>query len=368
MSKPVSMVELFYDLVFVYMISKATGLIHHLNHGVVDPYALMVFTFVVIVFINSWMVQSVFVNRFGESSWTDIGFMFVDMMIVLYMSNSFSSNLNANLRPFFIAAGLLSLTLCLQYLIVLWRTNDRDDRAIARIFAAILGVRTIVLLSAGWLPPSIGIVSATVGVVISWVAPAFTGRYTRKHPIIFAHLLERLTELSIVMFGETIVGIAGYFTRDTFSVVSVLVFVVVASLFFAYITVFDHFVDEQRVGETGNLLIYLHYPIIFGISMITVSLKFITEREANAVFAVSFLYIGVFLLYFGLWLARYYQQVQFRQNEQGYWLVCVILVIGYCLAVITPGALTTIVITALVTLVSAGVMVQRLYRYGRVRK
>ncbi len=62
-SKPVSMIELFYDLVFVYMISKATGLIHHLHHGVVEPFSLIVFAFVVIVFINSWMVQSVFVNR-----------------------------------------------------------------------------------------------------------------------------------------------------------------------------------------------------------------------------------------------------------------------------------------------------------------
>lgn len=36
LSKRVSLIELFYDLVFVYMVSQATGLIHHLHHGVVS--------------------------------------------------------------------------------------------------------------------------------------------------------------------------------------------------------------------------------------------------------------------------------------------------------------------------------------------
>ncbi|WP_263848877.1 low temperature requirement protein A [Lacticaseibacillus thailandensis] len=232
MSKPVTMIELFYDLVFVYMISRATALIHHLEHGVIAPLALVAFVFVVIVFINSWMVQSVFINRFGQSSWTDIGFTFVDMMIVLYMANSFSAHLHANLQPFYIAAGLLSLTLCLQYLIVLVQTNNAADRNIARAFAAILGGRTLAFLIAGWLPGPLGTIIAVVGVVASWIAPAFTGRYTHQHPIIFGHLLERLTELSIVMFGETIVGIAGFFTQQRFSITSIIIFVIVASLFF----------------------------------------------------------------------------------------------------------------------------------------
>ena len=34
-TKRVSLVELFYDLVFVYMGSRATEMIHHLHHGIV---------------------------------------------------------------------------------------------------------------------------------------------------------------------------------------------------------------------------------------------------------------------------------------------------------------------------------------------
>lgn len=101
LTKRVSMIELFYDLVFAYMISQATSLIHHLEHGLISPTSFIIFGVVVVVFINSWMIQSVFTNRYGKSSWTDITFYFINMIILLYMTNSFDkTNLN-NMTTFF---------------------------------------------------------------------------------------------------------------------------------------------------------------------------------------------------------------------------------------------------------------------------
>ncbi|MRN06529.1 hypothetical protein EAI26_03835 [Lactobacillus sp. 0.1XD8-4] len=77
-TKKVSLVELFYDLVFVYMVSRATGLIHHVHHGIIGLPTLGIFALVMIIFINSWMVQMVFTNRYGKSSITNIIFSFID--------------------------------------------------------------------------------------------------------------------------------------------------------------------------------------------------------------------------------------------------------------------------------------------------
>nr|WP_156172731.1 low temperature requirement protein A [Lactobacillus sp. OTU4228] len=155
LTKRVTMIELFYDLVFAYMISQATSLIHHLSHGTVSPISFLIFAVVVIVFINSWMVQSVFTNRFGSSSWTDIAFYFVDMMILLYMTNSFGNTSSENMTTFFMAASLLSLTLLLQYLIVYFKADYQADKDIAKVFSGILLFRTLTLLigglsNAGW--------------------------------------------------------------------------------------------------------------------------------------------------------------------------------------------------------------------------
>lgn len=127
----------------------------------------------------------------------------------------------------------------------------------------------------------------------------------KHHPIIFSHLLERLTALIIVMFGETIVGIADYFTATSFSIQSILILTTVAALFFTYIVEFDHLINEHQRHETGNLMIYLHYFILFGLSLITVAMKFIDDAEAHPRFAVTCMYLGFALFYIGLAIANY---------------------------------------------------------------
>lgn len=358
LSKRVTLIEAFYDLVFVYMISRATALIHQLTDGVVKPTTFLIFTFVVIVFINSWMVQTVFTNRYGSSSWSDMFYAFVDMAIVLYMSNSFSGSLTYDLHPFFIAAGLLSATLLAQYLGVRLKTAARIDQQIATVFIYILLIRTCTLLIAGFIPEPIGIPLALVGIISSWIAPSFTGKYTKHHPIIFSHLVERLSLLTIIMFGETIVAIAGYFTKQTLSIGSVMVFAVVVALFFTYIAEFDHLINNQRRGETGNLLIYLHYPIIFGLSLITVALNFVGELDHNFDFPVTMLYLGLFLFYTGISLATRFNRQPFGHGSFTRVIFILSWIVAFAAALMAENFYTIVTITLVDTLLISYLMFQ----------
>lgn len=359
-TKRVTMIELFYDLVFVYMLSQATGLIHHLNHGVVDLTTCLLFMIIIIIFINSWMVQTVYTNRYGQSSWLDIFISFFDMMVVLYLSNSFTNWQNH--QAFFLAASLLSLTLCLQYFTAYWRTTNPQDRRITRIFIAILGFRTLTLLIGGLIPNNWGILIALSGVIISWLAPGFTGTYTQAHPIVFSHLLERLTLLIIITFGEMIVGIARYFTPSTLSGRSILIFSIVASLFFTYITEFDHLIEAQRTHETGNFLIYLHYPILFGISLITVGLNFISDSQANLLFTTSWLYLGFLLFYSGISLANHYNQPQYKLSSKLIMSLFLLILAGFGLSLAFATMPALLLISTLVTLSLTALVVRSLLK------
>lgn len=64
--KRVEFSELFYDLVFVYAISKTTALIHHLHHGVLSLDAIFGFLMTLLVLVNCWMIQTVYTNRYGK--------------------------------------------------------------------------------------------------------------------------------------------------------------------------------------------------------------------------------------------------------------------------------------------------------------
>lgn len=315
LNKRVSKIALFYDLVFVYMISKTTEILHHLEHGLVSPTSFALFALIVIIFINSWMVQTVFTNRYGIGSWADIAFYFIDMMILLYMSNSFDTNNLTEMKILFISAGLLSLTLASHYLINYFQTTSKIDQNISRAFFLILIFRSIALIIGGLLDNVPGFVLAVIGIIFSWLMPTLTAKYTIKHPIIFPHLLERLNLLVIIIFGETIIGIADYFRPKTFSLYSILIFLTVALLFFTYALQFDKLTNEDQDDVTGNVLIYLHYLIIFGISLITVSIKFIHEADANSWFAVLCLYCGIGLFYLGLLFATRYNKLQFKLKK-----------------------------------------------------
>lgn len=315
LNKRVSRIALFYDLVFVYMISKTTEILHHLEHGLVSPTSFALFALIVIIFINSWMVQTVFTNRYGIGSWADIAFYFIDMMILLYMSNSFDTNNLTEMKILFISAGLLSLTLASHYLINYFQTTSKIDQNISRAFFLILIFRSIALIIGGLLDNVPGFVLAVIGIIFSWLMPTLTAKYTIKHPIIFPHLLERLNLLVIIIFGETIIGIADYFRPKTFSLYSILIFLTVALLFFTYALQFDKLTNEDQDDVTGNVLIYLHYLIIFGISLITVSIKFIHEADANSWFAVLCLYCGIGLFYLGLLFATRYNKLQFKLKK-----------------------------------------------------
>lgn len=203
---------------------------------------------------------------------------------------------------------------------------------------------------------------ALAGIIISWIAPGFTGKYTRHRPIIFSHLLERLTALIILMFGETIVGIADYFPPASFSIYSLLIFVSVVSLFFTYIVEFDHLVEEKRTEETGNLMIYLHYFILFGISLFTVALKFISEESAQPFFTASCLYGGIFLFYIGLWLANRYNRIIINGRVVGFFIATTIA--GFLAASLWPSFATLTISIAVVTLANAACLTHYMLRHN----
>ena len=58
LTKRVSMIELFYDLVFAYMISQATSLIHHLQHGTISPVSFLIFAVIVIGWFNPFLLTA----------------------------------------------------------------------------------------------------------------------------------------------------------------------------------------------------------------------------------------------------------------------------------------------------------------------
>lgn len=357
--KKVELPELFYDLVFAYAISQATDLLHHFQGSTASVIsAFIIFSVVMVVFINTWMIKSVFINRYGKNSMTDIILFMIDMAILLYMSNAFEGDIHNWFQPFAIATGLLSTVLVIQYGTVYLTAVKKDDKKIAKLMMMIVAIRTVFVFIGSFLPLDIGIVVFLLGIAVSWILPALGGSVLKLHPLNFPHILERLTLLTIITFGESILGIASYFTVKTFNFYSILIFMIVGALFMTYITQMDHYIDENRSGETGIRLIYIHYFVLFGLSLVTISLGFISEIEIPKNFSVLCLYLGISLFYLGLFLTSPYNKKYLRLGKVVIGFFITTTMVGIILSLIFNNFPEIVSITVLVTIANSAMYVR----------
>lgn len=311
--KRVEFSELFYDLVFVFAISKATALIHPIHNGVLAWDSLLDFFISVMVIINSWMIQTIYTNRYGTNSLFNMVIMFINMGLMLFISNMIGYNWQQWYYHTCWAVGTLTLTLFFQYLVQFFRgSTDSADRESIKGFLWITGLRSLEIYLAALLPIYIGVYILYASILLTFITPITSISKDDHYQVNLPHLIERISLLVIITFGEMITNLANFFTIENFSIYSVLYFIIMISLFLFYFGQFDHAIDEKS-NQKGLFLIYSHYPIFIGLMMLTVSMSFLQNPEANRLFATSFSYIG-----FGLFQAAVLVNGPYNKNYLRY--------------------------------------------------
>ena len=291
--KRVEFSELFYDLVFVFAISKATALIHPLHSGVVAWDSLLDFFISVMVIINSWMIQTIYTNRYGTNSLFNMVIMFINMGLMLFMSNMIGYNWQQWFYYTCWAVGTLTLTLFFQYLVEFFRkSTDNTDRESIKGFLWLTGLGSLGVYLAALFPIYVGVYIFIASILLTFIVPIFLITKDEHFQVNLPHLIERVSLLVIITFGEMVVGLASFFTIEDFSIYSVLNFVIMVSLFLFYFGEFDHAIDEGS-NQKGLFIIYSHYPIVIGLMLMTVSMGFLLNPEANLLVAISLFYIGI---------------------------------------------------------------------------
>ena len=344
--------ELFYDLVFVYAIANMTHLIHHLDNGVTKPFAFFQYIIVLIVLVNVWMYQTIYCNRLGQDKPKDWMFLLLDMFFMLHLSNAISSDIRGTFVPFCIYLSLLTFSLAVQYATELTR-NDIDKNVIY-LYIVILTIKGGLVLAAGFMPFEFGVFVALAGIILGWLLPMFLLKKMKTLPTNFPHLVERITLLVIITFGEMIVDISSYFIIERFEVMSIPMIAIVGCLFIYYITEFDRLINHCTKGSSGGGIIYSHYLVFPALGVITVMLDFLNDADANRLFVVISLYIAIAVLYIGIILNSFYNKSVFKPSKQYYIIQAAVFICGFTVALMLrdiPIAVSSV--TAVMTMVQA---------------
>ena len=245
------------------------------------------------VIINSWMIQTIYTNRYGTNSLFNMVIMFINMGLMLFISNMIGYNWQQWFYYTCWAVGTLTLTLFFQYLVEFFRgSTDNTDRESIKGFLWLTGQQSLGVYLAALFPIYVGVYIFIASILLTFIVPIFLITKDEHFQVNLPHLIERVSLLVIITFGEMVVGLVSFFTIEDFSIYSVLNFVIMVSLFLFYFGEFDHAIDEGS-NQKGVFIIYSHYPIFIGLMLMTVSMGFLLNPEANLLVAISFFYIGI---------------------------------------------------------------------------
>lgn len=272
----VSLIELFYDLVYVYAIASMTSI---LTPGGIDAYAFARYFAASFIVLQAWMYMTNYVNRFGRTRWYENLAIAVNMMSTVFLSNAISAQWETMYLPFNI-----SLLVNLGTVFVLYALRSREGgnaRATAhysmKSLAPALVIYSFVAFVGGILPAGLTFALDGAAILFGIFLPAFIRTKFDTSIIGFPHLTERFELLTIITFGEAVVTVAEFFQRFSFGVESTLVFCVIITLFGAYVVQMHNLV-EHHARQRGLLLIYSHFFLVICINLFTVCLNVVVEE------------------------------------------------------------------------------------------
>ncbi|WP_448972497.1 low temperature requirement protein A [Oribacterium sp.] len=315
-AKKVNLTELFYDLVFVFGISKITHILESLESGIFSLKEIIIYIVVFVCFINVWNVQTVYMNRYGKHNLLHIMIMTVfQMPALVFMAANVSSDMEESWTAFTLALFWIAVIQFLQYTYAYTKNKHSEyDRKLIHDFQKLLFVRLLAILSSLFLSGIGRILLTGFGFILSVLGTTLFQKDMERVPINLPHLIERLTLLTIITLGEMLIAAADFFEIEKFSIYSVLILFQVVALFLFYIAEFDHAIEEKLPCQSGAGLIYNHYFVWFGLNLCTIDLDY--ANEAMGIARVIMMFLGLFLFYLGVFNNAHLNKKTHKLNKK----------------------------------------------------
>lgn len=364
--KKVELIELFYDLIYVYAISKLTLLIEEPEGGVIPFAGFFHYLVICFVILQAWLYLTNYVNRYGRWKWYEYGLTAVNMTATVYMANTINGDWSV-MAPTFNMAMLVML-LCVAAMYFIQTRLKEQDVGAAKNSLVILAVDCLLYLIAFIVSmsnfSSITLWIDVVAVLVGAFLPFFIRGKFDISIISFPHLVERFELITIITFGEGVVGMTDFFDVQNFSMRPILVFAVILALFGCYVTQIHYLCNHHRT-ERALKLMFSHYFIVIAVNLVTVAFKFLNNPESSPLFTAGLMSAAMAMFFIAIFSDSIYYHERYRFSIRDGLISLLCIIIGF--AVMFAGNASVYIFLTGAMAAACGNFCMLLVKYKRVK-
>ena len=269
------------------------------------------------------------------------------MYAATYLANNINTEWSTTFTTFNSAVLLIVANLIWQYFCGSGHHpfNDPDVRA----FIITLVLEFIAVLAGLLLGFHYGIYLCVLGGLIGFLMPLLVYRQFIPNHVNFPHLVERLSLIIIIYFGEALVNVTQYFTRSLFRPLPLMIFVLLASLFGLYLVQSDRLINHHQ-HTRGFVLMYSHVFMIVAILSLTAGLDYLAAPTVNRTALWLLLTASVLTYNVYVFANGVYNHKQYRMSITTWgWLLLLVIsgaAISFIFRAQTPGILSGLVLAS----------------------
>ncbi len=317
--KRANWLELLFDLIFVYAVSKATHILAHAHGGHIAASQYITFILVMIPIWWTWTGHTLFATRFDTEDITQRIFTLTTMLAVVFWTSFINADFDPNYHGYLLFYVVIRLILVSMY----WnaaRVNPIAKPITIRLcFGFCIGL-TVALLSLLFEPP-LRYVVLYLGIGIEIMTPLLSRRSLKTMPVKSHHLPERYGLLTIILLGESVIMLATKLSATPWSLFVVIAaitgFILIAALWWAYFDMMESHILGRELG-TGQRILYGHLFIYIGLSTIAVFIGYAITPELNTVDHLALSLIGLSSLLIGFVLTFGWHQIIAKEHHRLY--------------------------------------------------
>ncbi|HEY9386479.1 MAG TPA: low temperature requirement protein A [Nitrososphaeraceae archaeon] len=211
--------ELFYDLVFVAVISQ-------LAHNLEEDFSLYGFTGFLALFIPvwwSWTGAAFYATRFDTDDLGHRILILLQMVGAAALAVNVSDGLGNDSAGFALSYAAIRIILILEYMRVGRSKSFSSATPLIKKYTRGFLCAAVVWIISAFVPPPFRFVLWGIGLVIDFAMPITVGRLHSQFAPHISHLPERLGLFTIIVLGESVLGLVAGVSDMEFDIYFMLI-------------------------------------------------------------------------------------------------------------------------------------------------